>query len=178
MENEKPTSIDGELIAKALEDVRAYIRAAEQQRAELERAVLAAKEEERLLVRLLSLRTGEPPQEVMHGATQTPSVERSRATASDAGASEDKPAVEAAVRELAAAGRPVHISDLMRLLRERKVHIPGAGTQANLIAHLRRDKRVVRPSRGMYALAAWGLEEMPDRPRRRKKRRLRAKDSE
>ena len=40
----------------------------------------------------------------------------------------------------------------MRLLALRKVAIPGAGTQANLITYLRRDQRFVRPSRGMYAL--------------------------
>jgi hypothetical protein len=86
---------------------------------------------------------------------------------------QSKPAaVEVVVRELAAAGRPVHISDLIRRLREQRVQIPGAGTQANLITHLRRDQRVVRPSRGMYALAAWGLENMPvttSRKRRRKR---------
>jgi hypothetical protein len=85
------------------------------------------------------------------------------------------PAVEAVARELASAGRPVHISDLMRLLREAQVQIPGAGTQANLITHLRRDPRLVRPSRGMYGLAAWGLENMPMvAGRKRRRRRVRS----
>jgi hypothetical protein len=62
----------------------------------------------------------------------------------------------------------------MRLLREAEVQIPGAGTQANLITHLRRDPRFVRPSRGMYGLSEWGLENMPT-PTRRKRRRKRVR---
>jgi hypothetical protein len=81
------------------------------------------------------------------------------------------PAVQAVFEELTAAGRPLHISELMRLLHERKVPIPGSGMQANLITHLRRDDRLVRPSRGMYGLTAWGLQAMPATQRTRRKRR-------
>jgi hypothetical protein len=67
-------------------------------------------------------------------------------------------AVTATIAELERAGHPLHISELMRLLEERDVKIPGSGQQANLIAHLTRSPAVVRPSRGMYGLTAWGLE--------------------
>jgi hypothetical protein len=63
---------------------------------------------------------------------------------------------------------------LVRLLCQRGIPIPGAGTQANLITHLRRDPRLVRPSRGMYGLSVWGLENMPTGLRQRRKKRLRA----
>lgn len=171
--------IDGSLIAKALEELRARISRIENERGELDRLIAVAKEEERLLVRLLSLRKGEDGTE-SSVIEQVSKESRANDRPMNLGLPIDgkAPAVEAAVRELATAGRPVHISELMRLLREHKVPIPGAGAQANLIAHLRRDSRVVRPSRGMYGLAAWGLEDMPEgKPRRRRKRRMRAKES-
>src|SRR5205085_2174135 len=48
------------------------------------------------------------------------------------------PAVGASIEELDRSGRPLHISELMRLLSDRGVEIPGSGQQANLIAHLTR----------------------------------------
>jgi hypothetical protein len=162
-------------LAEALEAVRARISRADQDRAELERTIAVAREEERLLERLIALRRGANPLEA---------VTASEATARRAGPGSapiehapparrlGHPAVEAVVRELGNAGRAVHISDLMRLLREAQVEIPGAGSQANLITHLRRDPRLVRPSRGMYGLAEWGLENMA-RTKQRKRRRRR-----
>jgi hypothetical protein len=114
------------------------------------------------LERLLALRQGQPV------AAQPGLIER-RAVAD----ANDRPAVQAVIDELTAAGRPVHISELMRLLRAKEVAIPGSGTQANLITHLRRDARFVRPSRGMYGLAAWGLEGMTASRRRRRRKRVR-----
>jgi hypothetical protein len=163
-----------DVITKALEGVRVRISRAENDRTELVRVITAAREEERLLLRLLALRRGAAPTEdgapllVHDGETRTTKPMRPTKTAEDP----RHPAVQAVVRELAGAGRPLHISDLMRLLGEAQVEIPGAGTQANLITHLRRDPRLVRPSRGMYALSAWGLENMPTttHPKRRRKR--------
>src|SRR5262245_25039752 len=157
-----------EAISTALEAARARVARADQERAELERVIETAREEERLLERLLALRRDG----VISGSRSDGGPEdrfaRAQAPVGDA----KHPAVEGVVRELEAAGRPLHISELMRLLRERQVAIPGSGTQANLIAHVRRDERLVRPSRGMYGLAAWGLESMPPvcRVRRRRKR--------
>lgn len=69
-------------------------------------------------------------------------------------------------------GHPLHISEIMRLLEEQEAALPGKGDQANVIAHIRRDPRFVRPSRGVYGLASWGLSTSSgsDGPRRRVKR--------
>jgi hypothetical protein len=166
------------LIAKTLEGVRDRIARAENERAEVERAIAAAREEERLLVRLLALRSGVMrPDDVQQ--LVSPHLETLPGEQQDhiqPGGDSKHPALEAVVRELAAAERPLHISELMRLLRDQQVRIPGAGTQANLITHLRRDSRLVRPSRGMYGLSAWGLENVPTTIRRKRKRsRVRSK---
>lgn len=71
------------------------------------------------------------------------------------------PVVVASIAELEKAGRPLHISELMQTLQEQGEGIPGSGQQANLIAHLTRESQIVRPSRGMYALASWGIEAKP-----------------
>ena len=81
------------------------------------------------------------------------------------------------VEELRSSGRPLHISDLMRLLTLRQLRIPGAGAQANLITYLRRDPRIVRAARGMYALAEWGIEAMPATRRHKRRRRARRQDN-
>lgn len=157
-----------DLIAKALAAARARIARSERERAELDQAIAAAREEERLLLRLLGLRRGDVAQ--VGGADAPPGVP---APSPELAVGRGHPAVLAVIEELAAAGRPVHISELVRLLRRRGIPIPGAGTQANLITHLRRDARLVRPSRGMYGLSAWGLENMPAGLRQRRRKRLR-----
>lgn len=152
-----------DVIVEALRVVRERVASAEVERANLERSLAAAREEERLLQRLLSLRKGE-------GATVEASASEPAKPAPVATKVESAhPAVQAVVDELSAGKAPLHISDLMRRLAEKKVEIPGSGTQANLISHLRRDQRLVRPSRGMYALAEWGLEAMPAGKRRRRR---------
>lgn len=172
-DNSDPGPVDGtdvlseEAIVKALEATRARIAQQEQQRADLSRLTAAAREEERLLLQLLDVRRGRVVQ--TQGRT-----ERGKPSEGGTSGAGTKPlAIQAVMEELAAAGRPLHISELMRLLGQRQVPIPGAGTQANLIIHLRRDDRLVRPSRGMYGLATWGLENMAAGQRRRKKRRIR-----
>jgi len=86
------------------------------------------------------------------------------------------PVVTEAIAELDREKRPLHISELMQALRDRGVEIPGQGEPANLIAHLTKDERIVRPSRGMYALALWGLEVKPKlKPARRPRVRGRSK---
>jgi len=161
-------------LVEALRNIEAHICRAEQERAKLEQMIGRAREEERLLRRLIDIRRN-PPQVDGHDPTPGPTVPSEGAGTPTTGANRAIPAVEAVVHELAAAARPLHISELMRILFERKVKIPGAGVQANLIAHLRRDPRVVRPSRGMYGLSDWGLEAMPTSAyRRRRKKHLRS----
>jgi hypothetical protein len=81
------------------------------------------------------------------------------------------PSVAAAIEELERAGKPLHISELMAALDDRDVTLPGSGQQANLIAHLTRRSEIVRPRRGMYGLAVWGLTDMPLKPAKRQRRR-------
>jgi len=163
----KRESISEEHVATALGALRARVARAIAERERLDHEVAAAEEELHLLERLLALRRAGAAQTGTDVGVQEES-QGTKAIARGMG----QPLLQAVVEELALAGRPVHISDLMRLLRERRVPIPGSGTQANLITYLRRDDRLVRPSRGMYGLAAWGLENVgfPRRSRSRRKR--------
>lgn len=65
--------------------------------------------------------------------------------------------IQTEVREiLEARGQPMHIRDIRTALTERGVPIPGRGTDANLIVHLRRAPDVFdRRARGTYGLAGW-----------------------
>jgi hypothetical protein len=158
--------MSNDAILAALDGIRGRINARERELDDLEKRLAADKEEEQLLARLLAVRRGEAlPRQTI------PAIDPSVARLTAAGRT-DSP-VQAVIEELGSAGRPIHISDLMRLLALRKIAIPGAGTQANLITYLRRDRRFVRASRGMYALAEWGLEAMA--PTRRRKRRKRGR---
>jgi hypothetical protein len=75
-------------------------------------------------------------------------------------------ACEAILREI---GEPVHIRGLYGALIERRMPIPGRGTEANLIVRLQRSEgRFVRTGRGMYGLPEFGIPEA--RPQRRRKR--------
>ena len=163
-------SLDVDVLVRALEWVRREISRVEQQRGEMERAITAAREEERLLTRLLALRRGEMTV-ADGGHSESDTVATAEQSSPEMRQEARHPAVQAVVRELAAAGRPLHISDLMRLLRGQGVQIPGAGRQANLITHIRREVEIVRTSRGMYGLAAWGLENMPTTPQRKRRRK-------
>jgi hypothetical protein len=78
--------------------------------------------------------------------------------------------LSAVVEILAAQGEPMQIQDLMAAVRKRQVAIPGQGVQANLIAYISRDPRIVRPRRGYYGLAEWGLKDTTPAKRRRRRR--------
>lgn len=172
---ERLFAMSEEAIAGALEDARNRLGRAEKDREDIERSVATAREEIRLLEQLLALRRGG----VCKSGNADRTVDVVPPSSSGAGGEAKHQAVTAVIAELETAGRPVHISELMRLLRENQVKIPGAGTQANLIAHLRRHDLIVRPSRGMYGLAAWGLQSMVSgRRKRRKKKRMRSTSSE
>ena len=163
-----------ESIVKAIELARARASQAEHGRADLDRTIAKAREEERLLQRLLDVRRGTSPtvEPKLRGSTVNRDASPTR-PASIPGSKH--PVVQAVIDELATTARPLHISELMRLLHDRNVPIPGAGVQANLIAHLRRDARLIRTSRGMYGLSTWGLESMgPARRVRRRRSRVRA----
>lgn len=153
-----------EAIENALAVIRQRIDEQEREYAELAKRIAAGKEEEHLLRRILAVRRGEGP------TGSIASQNKSEHTAVKPGSGG---LLDIVAEELRLAGRPLHISDLMRLLGLRHMKIPGAGTQANLITYMRRDQRFIRAARGVYALAEWGLDEMP--PSRRRKRRRRTK---
>ncbi len=140
--------------------------------------------EELLLDQLIAVRTGELTDAVSlsRASASAPLSGQVTTAVSVARGQADAGSVlrETAVRILEDHGRPVHISELMRLMRKHEVVIPGAGTQANLISHVRRDSRIVRPSRGMYGLATWGLADTAGRKKsgRRKKRKRRTTSAE
>ena len=162
-----PTSNTGEALSnEALQEAvgTAEIRVSslETRAKELATELHTARQELELLQRLVSLREGQSGE----------STVKSNSPASTRAASLPHPVVLEAIQELQEVGHPLHISELMERLEARDVEIPGAGAQANLIAHLTRADQIVRPSRGMYALASWNL---PGRPpvKRAKRRRVR-----
>jgi hypothetical protein len=160
-------ALKSEVLAQALAAAKARILKLQDEIGVRERQVAAEKEEARLLERILSLRTGAEPAQAAGGTLPTIS------SAPSGKAATIQPALVASIDALEASGRPLHVQELMRTLTEKQVQLPGAGKQANLIGLLRRDSRVVRPSRGMYALASWGIAEMPGSKRRRRRGRRR-----
>lgn len=148
-------------LKEALETAREHAGRLENQIQTLGLALSKVREEEQLLEKLISVRRGDAP-----GRPQ-----RSRALERVMNRVVRSPAVATVVEILRETERPLHISELMRLLGDRNVRIPGAGRQANLIAGLRRDGRIVRPSRGMYGLAAWGLKDLTLKRKGRRKTR-------
>ena len=53
------------------------------------------------------------------------------------------------------AGEPMHYRELVAALESRRVYISGRDPGLNLVAHIHKDSRFVRPHRGMYALKEW-----------------------
>jgi len=155
----------------AVSAVRGQRKAAENQIEELRRVALRLDEEERLLTQLLAVRRGE----LDSGPLADRAVPRhsdARSINAVAIGQVSHPVVDEVLAYLELQSRPVHISEIMKLLRERQIRIPGSGTDANVISYLRRDNRIDRPSRGMYALSKWGLDsEQPTIVGRRQKRR-------
>jgi hypothetical protein len=156
--------LSAETLERALAAARERVGSIERRQAELAKELAAARLEEALLARLLAIRHG--------GVVPHDGADALEVGPGGAGEGRGKhPAAEEVVAILEKEGRPVHISELMRRLRERGVPLPGAGTQANVISHLRRDERVVRPARGMYGLRAWGLQEMAVAAKRKSRSR-------
>lgn len=152
-------------LVDALDEVRQRLLVIEARLEQMEQEAVKARKEEHLLETLLALRRGEetPPSK----ASELTSTPRSVATA-NGGARQKADAVEATVALLRRSGRPMHIGEIMKALRDQGVQPPGQGTQANLISHLRRDTRVARPSRGMYGLVELGVKDYKPATRKRR----------
>jgi hypothetical protein len=144
-------TLDDGLLGAALEAAKSRLEALDEEITALIAARDRSRREVQLLAQLITVRSGEDASPDKGG--DPPARLRS--------AARPHPAVQETIIQLERAAKPLHISELMRLLEEAGVEVPGAGTQANLIAHLRRHPQVVRPSRGMYALKGWGLEDAP-----------------
>lgn len=85
----------------------------------------------------------------------------------------EHPVERAVVAVLEQTAKPLHISELRRALLEKGIPIPGKGMDANVIVYLSRSNVVCRVGKGLYALRAWGVPEVP--PRRRRSTRRAAK---
>ncbi|MGQ9573434.1 MAG: winged helix-turn-helix domain-containing protein [Dehalococcoidia bacterium] len=62
---------------------------------------------------------------------------------------------DAAYELLAETRQEYHYEELAAQLELRGVHIPGKEPAKNLVAHIHRDSRFVRPKRGVYGLREW-----------------------
>ena len=107
--------LSSELLTEAIRDIRERVARTRSQLGELQESLAADEQEERLLAELLAVRGASFPKDEKLD-TQAPMVE---AVPPDGSGAHE--AVEEAVKLLRAAGRPVHISELMRMLGERKV---------------------------------------------------------
>ena len=152
--------ISKDALAQSIRQANKSVRARERERDAAQSQLTQAERELTLLVELAQLRGWEHDELAAMaserftdvGATRPVGKTRTRAE------SPKRAALLAAVMDvLASRGKPVHIGELMTALQERGVEIPGSGQQANVIAHISRDERIVRPKRGFYALSEWGL---------------------
>lgn len=167
---ETKSILDETEVSEALTAVRDRLQVIEARIEQLEQAAVKARKEEHLLEGLLALRRDEQP---------AAEIVASKAPASKRNGQVNADVVEATIALLHDEHRPMHISELMAALQEKQVRIPGSGQQANLISYLRRDGRIVRPSRGIYGLGEWGLKDAvtPSRKRKRTGRRKTTKRS-
>lgn len=85
------------------------------------------------------------------------------------------PVEQGAMEVLGERGKPLHISELRTELERRGIPIPGKGTDANVIVYLSRCNDICRVGRGLYALRAWNVPEVPGRRRRSARKRRKAR---
>lgn len=158
-----------ETLQQSIDEAAAAVRAREED-VNAARGLLADAERElRLLTELAQIRGVELPE-----AARSVGPASNGASAATTGRtpSRSKSALlSAVIAILQKHGRPMQIQDLMAAVRERQVAIPGQGVQANLIAYISRDPRVVRPRRGYYGLAEWGLKDTTPAPRAKRRRK-------
>lgn len=157
-----------EEIEIALDRIKSRVNDTEKQIAILEDTLVKAKKEQHLLEALASLRRGE------QSSTEYTDLKRLSILSDEVPFSQSSNSVaDAAVAALKDQERPMHIGEIMTVMKDQKVKLPGQGTQANLISCLTRDDRIMRTARGIYALSEWGLEEMhvPKRGSRKKRQK-------
>jgi Rad3-related DNA helicase len=163
-----------ETLQRSIEEAIRAIRSREEDVGAARRRLAEAERELKLLTELAQIRGIELPDAARSVGAGTAESASSRPAGQAVGRlpSRSKSALLNAVFEiLSAQGEPMQIQDLMAAVRERQVAIPGQGVQANLIAYISRDSRIVRPRRGYYGLAEWGLEDAKPKPKRKRRRR-------
>src|SRR5947207_14939015 len=107
--NDSDSAVSSAAIEEALTAVRANVARLGQERGELDKQILGGREEEKLLARLLAIRRGEAPTMLLRAlATDGTGEQRSDREGVDS-------LLSAVIEELNSAGRPIHISELMRL---------------------------------------------------------------
>jgi hypothetical protein len=162
-----------ETLQQSIDEAVAAVRSREEE-VNAARGLLAEAERElRLLTELAQIRGVELPEEARSVGTATGAASNGTGGAAIGRApSRSKSALlSAVIKILQEQGEPMQIQDLMAAVRERQVAIPGKGVQANLIAYISRDPRIVRPRRGHYGLAEWGLKDTTPAPRAKRRRR-------
>jgi hypothetical protein len=65
---------------------------------------------------------------------------------------------------------PMHYDDIAKAIMAKGILIPGKNPASNLLSHINRDERFVRTAPGTYGLKEWGVQEMPQRKRKPRKR--------
>jgi hypothetical protein len=160
---EARVELSEDLLQAALEEVQERISGRELELSELQASLKTDRAEEALLQSLYALKTG---RDLDVSGSSVASL-RSR--------SAPHPIVDSTIEVLQEARRPMHISELMAAFDERGVRVPGSGTQANLISHISRDERIVRPSRGMYVLEQWDSTQRPAPIDKKRKRRVKSR---
>jgi hypothetical protein len=154
----------------SLEEAAGTVRAREEDLNVARLHLSEAERELRLLTELAQIRGVELPRAARVGI-EAPAGSNGAGAAGRSPSRSKSVLLNAVVEILEARGEPMQIQDLMAAVRERQIPIPGQGAQANLIAHISRDPRVVRPRRGFYGLAAWGLKDTTPAPRSSRRRR-------
>jgi hypothetical protein len=168
-------SILGEdVLLRSIDALKAEVAASRAEMARLADDVRRGERELQLLRELARLRG--LTVEGITESTETDQASSSLAAAShradhDEGSNRRDPLIEAVVEILRGSGAPMHIQDLVGRVREAGVQIPGSGSSANLIGHIRGSAEIVRPVRGMYALREWGLEDRQSARQTRRRRR-------
>jgi hypothetical protein len=160
-------------LQKSIEEAVATVRTREGKLNRARLKLTEAEHELRLLIELAELRSVELPAAALELRSQQVAPQAGTGLGSRSPRSRAA-LLDAVVEILAKEGQPMQIQGLMSAVRERQLAIPGQGSQANLIAVISRDPRIVRPQRGYYGLAEWGLKDTQPAKGRRAKRRGRS----
>ena len=64
---------------------------------------------------------------------------------------------------------PIHYQDIYTGILSLGKFVPGKNPAANLLTHISRDKRFVRPTSGTYGLSEWGIQVPPKKRRKNSK---------